>query len=396
MSKYTNSKLIKHTKSKAKIYRRRAVKIASLILALAVSLWFLQTFVLCNAGHNTERVRGFYLEDENSLDVVFVGSSEVYCCYSPALAYKECGFTSYPYATESNTVLNFKAIYEEIMRTQNPKLIVFEINGAIYGDENIGRDASLRRVVDNMPFNENREELINSVATSDQLEYYIPFIKYHGSWDNLPNTWSWSLAVIRDQLRGYNLLKGVKNKTEIFRPKTRVYTASQMSSRMPLFSKSDKGLHDFLNYLEEKNVDKDKILFVRVPHVNTDENRSRYLRGNTVGDVVKSYGYDFVSFEVEDPEIGTDVHHDFYNLEHMNIYGQQKFSKYFSHYLQKRYDLSPTKLTAKQKEIWDKTVPYYDAYVKYNLQMLKEGKAKEIGEDFLSMRQIGKIMKENQ
>ena len=382
----------KQPNTKARKYRNRTIMILSLVLAVAVTTWFLQEFILCNPNHNSERIRGYYLEKEDSLDVVVVGSSEVYCDYSAGLAYKECGFTSYPYATEGNTVRNFKTIYDEIERTQNPKLIVIEINGAIYGDVNIDKEVNLRRVVDNMPLNDNKTELIEKGATSDQIEYYVPFLKYHGAWDNFHNTIGWSISIIQDKLRGYNLLKGIKCRTVSHKPAGKVYTTKELKKRRPLFKKSDEELHEFLEYLTEKGVDKSKILFVRFPHITTDENITRYQRGNSIADTIREYGFNFVSFETDDESIGIDVYNDFYNIEHMNVYGQQKFTKFFAHYLQDQCGLAPSELSGEMKEEWDKTVPYYAAFVEYNEKMFSEGKDVEIAEEYKHMRQINKIV----
>ena len=208
--KKTDKSLNKKPNKKRRTYRNRAIMIISLVLALAVTLLFLQEFILCNPNHNNERVRGFYLEDKDSLDVIVMGSSEVYCAFAPGLNYQECGFTSYPFATEGNTVRNFKAMYNEILRTQDPKLIVIEINGALYSDANIERDANLRRVSDNIPLNENKTQLIDDWVSENKIEYYAPFIKYHGSWDKLGNTFAWSISLLQDQLRGYTLrVKGL-------------------------------------------------------------------------------------------------------------------------------------------------------------------------------------------
>ena len=390
--KNTQKQTNKKPNTKRRTYRNRIIMITSLVLAVLVTTWFLQEFILCNPNHNTERIRGFYLEDENSLDVVFVGSSEVYCAYAAGLAYKECGFTSYPYATEGNTVRNFKTIFDEIRRTQNPKLIIFEINGAIYGDKNIDKEVNLRRVTDNMPLNDDKVDLVERGATSDQVEYYLPFLKYHGAWDNMGSTWMWSISLIQDKLRGYNLLKGIKNRTLSYHPTSKVYATEELKYRRPLFRKSDEELRDFLQYLIDENVDTSRILFVRVPHITTDENITRYQRGNSIADTVRSYGFRFESFEADDPVIGMDVDKDFYNIEHMNVYGQQKFTKFFAHYLQDNYDITPSELTEKQKEEWDKTIPYYDAYVKYNEQVFSEGGNVEAAENYLCMRQINKLV----
>lgn len=391
--KKTDKSLNKKPNKKRRTYRNRAIMIISLVLALAVTLLFLQEFILCNPNHNNERVRGFYLEDKDSLDVIVMGSSEVYCAFAPGLNYQECGFTSYPFATEGNTVRNFKAMYNEILRTQDPKLIVIEINGALYSDANIERDANLRRVSDNIPLNENKTQLIDDWVSENKIEYYAPFIKYHGSWDKLGNTFAWSISLLQDQLRGYTLLKGVKTFNEIYKTESKVFYKddSALEVRRPLFSEADKNLKEFLDYLDEEGVDKSKILFVRFPHVVTPANLTRYQRGNTIGDTIRRYGYNYVSFEMDDPDIDLDPYNDFYNIEHMNIYGQQKFSKFFAHYLQDNYDITPTDLTAEQRAKWDECVRYYDAYAAYNKEMIESGAERtEIGESYFIMQEIKK------
>ena len=169
----------------------------------------------------------------------------------------------------------------------------------------------------------------------------------------------------------------------------------KMRLKRPLFQKANEALYNFLDYLKEENVSSDRILFVRFPHVTTPRNLSRYQRGNTVAAIIEKYGYNFVSFEPDDPQINLEPSNDFYNIEHMNIYGQQKFSKYFAHYLQDNYNITPTKLTEQQKEQWDQTIPYYEAYVKYNEEMLNNGTPpQEIGESYFTMREIRKYLDE--
>ena len=126
---------------------KRALKLLSLALALVFCLLVLQDFVLCHADQNRERIKGYYLEDAGSLDVVLVGASEVYVDFASALAYERFGFTSYPYATQSSTILNYLAAVKEVVRTQRPKLIVIEINGALYNDDKIfDKEANLRNL----------------------------------------------------------------------------------------------------------------------------------------------------------------------------------------------------------------------------------------------------------
>ena len=396
MKKSTEKKTKKQPNTKGRTYRNRVIMILSLVLAIVVTTMFVQEFILCNADHNAERIRGFYLEEENTIDVVAIGSSEVYCGFAPGLNYKEYGFTSYPYATEGSTARNFKTMFDEVRRTQDPKLIIIEINGAIYGNTNFDKDVNLRRVIDNIPMGKSKSEMIETEIEPDKrIEYYMPLIKYHGGWDNMGNSIGWSISMIQDKLRGYNMLKGIKTYSTYYDMSEKVIPSTDRSMKLkrPLFKKSHEALLEFLKYLKSEGFSKDRILFVRFPHVTTERNLTRYQRGNTIASIIRDNGFRFVSFEPDDPEINLDPEKDFYNIEHMNINGQQKFTRYLGKYLQTHYGITPTKLTEEQKEEWDKTIPYYDAYVKYCVEMLDDDSPpQEIGENYFTMREIKKYL----
>ena len=71
---------------KKKLYVKRTVSLLSLFLPVLFSVGILQEYFLANFDHNTIRMEGFYLEKENSLDVVFLGASDVYQGFSSGLA----------------------------------------------------------------------------------------------------------------------------------------------------------------------------------------------------------------------------------------------------------------------------------------------------------------------
>ena len=50
---------------------------------------------------NTNMIGGFYEEPKNSLDVLFIGSSSMFCNVNPLILFKEEGFASYILGTSS-------------------------------------------------------------------------------------------------------------------------------------------------------------------------------------------------------------------------------------------------------------------------------------------------------
>ncbi|MGN1113375.1 MAG: hypothetical protein ACI4RP_09235 [Acutalibacteraceae bacterium] len=369
----------------------RSIKMLSFLLAVVSLTVFLQEFLLCHCDHNRERIKGFYLEDRDSLDVVFIGASEVYSGFSSAYAYKRFGFTSYPFATQCNIISNYKSQIKEVIKRQHPKLIVVELNGALYSDnEELDDEVNFRNYVDNIPLDRDKVQIVKDYAPENELEYYLPIVKYHTVWYDWPSDdLNWSLATIQDAIRGHNLLKGAKNRTEVFIPDEEIYNSYLQydEQRNELTEKSEYYLRDMLKFCKSENIT--NIVFTRFPHIVVEKHLGRFHRGNTAGDIVEEYGYDFLNFEKDFEDTGLDTSNDFYDIDHLNIYGQQKFTEYLGSILCEDYGVTKRELTDSQKAEWDESTRYYDAFYKFGDAIIKDGEIfEDIGESYLDMQQL--------
>ena len=107
-----------------KTYRIRTVKILALVLAVLLSVLALQEGPLHYWDSNVQRVTGFRLEKEDSLDVVLLGASEVFHAWSAPHAYEHYGFTSYPFALSGCSDVLWYTMLEETLSRQSPQLVV--------------------------------------------------------------------------------------------------------------------------------------------------------------------------------------------------------------------------------------------------------------------------------
>ena len=388
---------------KKKKYIKRAVKILSLVLAVVLCAGILQEYLLCRGGHDRGCVRGFYLEDEDSLDVVFIGASDVYAGFSSCYAYEKFGFTSYPIASAANIAPNFKAQLKEAIRQQHPKLIVIEVNGMLYGeDADYEKEERIRKYVDNMPFNSNKVELIESYDFENPWEYYLPIIKYHTIWKDFPQGLSWDLSIIQARMRGYSYLKGATTNAQIYKTKKKIYndTLKKDEIREDLNENAEKILRDLLEYCRSENID--NVVFARFPHVVIEHSLPTFHRSNRAGDIIAEYGYDYINCDKNFEDTGIDVTTDFYNWEHLNIYGQLKFTEYFGRILQEKYGISESELSDSQKQQWDTCAKYYDAFCKYTFSLLDKKQSKKgkdpkkggmpVGESYSNLKRIEKFL----
>lgn len=366
---------------KRKVFR--IVKILCLLLILVVLLGLLQEFVLCHADHNRQRLKGFFEEDRQSLDVVLLGASEVYSDYAPGYAYERNGVTSYLFATQSNSILNYKSQLKNILSRQNPQLIVVELNGALYGDEEEAtKEANLRNYADNIPLDGIKMSWITETVGDKWQEYLFPIMKYHSVWTDFPTEMKYQKTILQDRFRGYNYLKGILNETNVFVSPQRSMNSSlpQLSdSKQPLTPVEDKGLRDLLEYCRSENLS--NVVFARFPHIVVQRTYSRFERSNTVGDIVKEYGFDYLNLERDIAQTGLSENEDFYNLDHLNVYGQKKFTAYLTDYIIQNYGVRSHDLTESQRTEWKNCAEYYDAYFRYSDSLIQQGDRRELSED---------------
>lgn len=343
---------------------KRIIKIVLCVLLVGGTVLFTQG----RFDHNALRLQGFYLEDKNSIDVVMMGASEVYTGFAPGQAYKEYGFTSYPYAVEENTVDLYKYEINEILNYQTPKLLVIEVNGALYDNTNVlADDANIRRITDYMPCSENKKEIVDKFGDPPhKLSYYLPFIKYHGGLSSFKGCFD-SLQL---KLNGKGFLKGIT--TETVAIEANVLELGNDIQKKNLDPIAEEKFREFLKYCNE-NVSVN-ILFVRFPHaITTEKMYERYKMGNKIGDIINEYGYQYINFETNVSNIGFDFSKDFLNDDHMNVYGQEKFTRYFSEILCKDFGIKKSNLNHQQTENWNKSADYTMKYYEYAKNMIDSG-----------------------
>ena len=354
---------------KKKLYISRAIKITALLLSVLALSLILQSYVLVHYDGNRMRLDGYYLEEKDSLDVVLIGASDVYASFSPGLAYEKFGFTSFSYATASSTAGAAKTMLKEVLRTQKPQKIVIEINAFLYGFDNETKISSVRNYIDNVPMNQNKIEYLQSGAIpagEEEVEYYLPLIKYHSTWNDYPEPSGKYLSqTITQHMEGSTKLKGYRTRTAISTPAPGYpcinHTLANNDHTLALLPDYEAKLRDLCEYCKEQQLD---VLFIRTPHAVDKSTYGRFKRANAAGKIIQSYGFDFVNFERDPVTLAYPIT-DYYNIDHLNIYGSAKFTEYLGKMLTEKYGVKKSEMSEKQMENWDVAAKYYHKLYDY-------------------------------
>ncbi len=357
---------------------KRFFKVTAFILSLALTVLFLQNMVLIPWDAQDVQVSGFYSEPERSLDVVFTGASDMYTSFSPCGAYDKYGFTSYLYCVPRNTVAFWKPQVEEILLTQSPELIVIEVNGALYTDEdNLCTDENLHLFTDHIPSLKRRGRFVReTLSESDKPEYLFPYIKYHGNLSSLKS----AALVFSDRLgfllRGGLIMHGERAHFGHMKPKGKEPDLSELTGTLPVEEAYEERLRSFLSWAKEEV--SCPILFLRTPHYLAEgENIQQefFRRANRVEEIVSEYGYPMLQCDRIHKEIGLDASTDYFDPEHLNMQGQLKFTDYLGNILVKDYAVYPGELSDKDRQRWDDGVTMFNIYVQKGSAMTKEERA---------------------
>lgn len=327
---------------------KNAIKAITFILLFFIMLQSL-TYMLRTNGHIKEIFVGFYAEPDDTIDVVIIGSSPVYSCYSAPQLWGEHGITAYPLA--SNVQRPKAAVYlvKETLKTQSPSLFIFELRQFTSTDSDMTVNMAFTRgVTDNLKYSVNRINLIRAmVPEGDRYIYYFDIFKYHSNWRTL---------ILPDQYTAFayerlHPLKGLSLHDEVGPGEMKDYSA--ITEELAIPPEQEEVLYELMAYLQENDL---QALFVVSPMLLTEELAMKF---NYMERIITENGGAFLDMNDYYDEIGLDFATDFYDGgSHTNASGSEKCTAFLGAYLDRYYDLED-KRGQKDYAEWDKAYAYW-------------------------------------
>jgi len=306
-------------------------------------------------AYNYNNWQYFYKEDDNTHNVITIGSSAIYRYWMPALAYEEQGFTSFTIGSNRQPFGAVPYIIEEVMKSQSPDLIIVEtrslINQRIYeidDSENGQPDMQswvLGIVASGMNYSSTRFNMIheNYVDTEGDCELYwhIPILKYHSLEYTLP---------LPERLKRIIPQKDVYKSTNLVPQVERIdklHSNKKFYGEYYLTDEQKTELDSVVEKSKEYNVN---LLFVATPYLLDTASSSMQ---KSLQDYIKEKNYPYIDLNDYVNEIGLDNNTDFYNSLHTNIAGAEKVTRYLSKYIAENYELNYDILSKTQQKEWE-------------------------------------------
>ena len=269
--------------------------------------------------------RAVYEEPRNSLDAVFIGTSNTVVFWVPLFAWRKYGIATCSLANNGGKIEVFRYLIEEARKTQPNAIYVIS-----FGNPDVSMTTRwVHWATDYMKPSLTKLKLMhayfkyNDFSFSEKAELMLPLFCYHSRWDELTES-DFSRKVFAKGASLYTpFLENAFNITESVR---------QVEARLVPDQETTEALLDLLNYLEDNNV---RAVFLNPPQFGfTDE---ELAETNSLLDMIEEHGFRVLRTREMLPEFNFDYAQDYYNTAHTNIHGASKYTERIARFLVETY-----------------------------------------------------------
>ena len=305
--------------------REIAAFLAALLLFLCLS-WGMGVLPRPERMQYGSMWQAYRAEPRDSLDVLFFGSSLVYCDVAPAWVWAESGLRSFVMAGPEQTIPITYYYIREACRTQSPQLIMLEVTGMFYQKY----QNYTRANIDYMPLTANRLGATFAAAERELVtELLFPLFAYHDRWDTiereeLQTKLSQPAA---DPLAGYTFLRDACAPPDY--AERAEFTADSDTYRENL-----QWLTRIRDFCDRRDI---PLLLYFAPSAG----RIPAAAMETLRADVSALGLTLTDLNEALPELGIDDTRDWYDFLHFNARGAEKFSRWLGADLAETQDLTP-------------------------------------------------------
>ncbi len=318
--------------------RINLIKAFVIVITAGLILFGLTKVLMLKSEDGINQLQALYKQPEQSIDVLFLGSSHVFCNISTGELWDDHGIASFDLGgAEAPSWVSYYHL-KEALRTQTPELICLEvsipaINPTLYQKDEWATDNNY-----GMKWNSNRiEQLRLNSEGNDFYKRLLPLSIMHGRYKDIGKN---DFINIRNSVR-YKGFDPREDTNEINLPET-----GKIQEVIPCTEKAEEYTRKIIELAKDKDI---PVLLFISPCEMTEEEQSIC---NYMKEIAESEGADYIDFNSLTDEMGVDNTTDFADPNHLNHKGNMKYTTYFGDLLVKDYKI-PDRRGDKRYVSWE-------------------------------------------
>lgn len=338
--------------------KKSILRIASFFIILIIILNYTnKIFALKNPDGIYDFTKFYELED-NTVDVLVLGSSHAFEAIDTGMLWSEHGISSFILGGGGQPLWNTYYFLKEALNTQTPYLIILESYMVTNGDD-YSIDPVIISNTYGLEWTKNKIDAIKISTPKERWEEFMfSYIQYHTRYTDLSRE-----DFTNNQ--GNPLYKNWKGflcnmtTTPLDTP-----NVSDITDRAPLSTKTEEYYRKIIELAAENNI---PLLIVVSPYASICEPEQLLL--NTAADIAFEYNINFVNYNLLYDEIGIDFSSDVPDPWHLNYKGCQKYTHALGEYIINHYDI-PDRRGSDKYESWELDSQYISSIIK-NQQLIE-------------------------
>ena len=310
------------------------------IAVFVVSIVTADRILMHKSEDGYTQMQSYYKQIDNTVDVLFLGSSKIYCQIDTGILWDEHGIASFDLGGAEAPPWNSYYFLKEALKTQKPKLIIYDASiigyrhDVLYQPEvwsmtnNYGMHWNLNRIMQ-LRINTEQDFLFKRLL--------FPLDTMHARYKELTKN------DFVDENNSINY-KGFdyRNTTEVFETPD----VSTMTESFVIDEKHEKYLRAIIELSKENNI---PLVVMVTPYVLTPEEQGHF---NYVEDICMEEGVTYIDFNKMYDELSIDFSTDMAEKVHLNFSGTKKLTEYLGNYIVINYDIPDHRGDAKYSS-WD-------------------------------------------
>ncbi len=270
----------------------------------------------------SELILGFEDEQEQSLDVLFMGSSMSYQHVYPYELWNEYGIASYNLGTAAQILPITYYLLDYALEKQSPNVVVLDVGMCYEGNKQYS-DERLHQVWDNVDWSVPKIKAIEDLAIHPAA-FYIELIQYHSRWKDITEA---DFHENVDYAKGASACMARK----AFEPVTILDPSEQEAPPQV----SIEYLNKIIALCHEREIE---LVLTAMPTYRDAQERQKMF--NYIGAMAQEQGIEFINFHFLMDELDIRWERDFFDETHLNYYAGQKVTNYLGSHLQQQYGIS--------------------------------------------------------